>query len=596
MSSLRYNTHHPFPPTPTATPEAGRITTSAPSSLSMVSNGWQLPPNTPSPPPPCCSPFLNNPYQPSPFYTSSSANYSTRSRKLRPKSLHTSAMSVTGQSRDGLNKRQSQDPVPAGTGLGGNVESDMQWMELERALGMIDEEVADLLRRRIRNMQSLAERQARAETQNRIARLEDSLVEAHQTIKRLTKEKSIMEDEMKEVEERVVAEYRLSVKGQERNRPPGLRPLGLSSKARPASIIVEDAAQANKNRWSVSKASEDERRTSRLLNLPYRSSTVPAPTPSSARCPDTPPSSSSADSSSSSDSSSPCTPTHSPIHKPRQSYRISQTFTGLSSYSVNAHAYEELELLVDSPPKSTFESKSMSLNMASSDDKGELVAARVRRGRPQTVYGWAPPTPSEDVSTGLNLGDATCPITSTYNKLVGTSAPNPASSHGRKARLRESLPPTMEEAIPIQGQTTTSFRAERRSLIEPRSSMTYKARKRSSVALDDPHVPESGETQPSLLEGYRQTQRRTRRKTQLITSPSSPLPLMPSSPTAARPIAPRPHKRQQQQGQLKLYETSPVNMNNPRQMTALLGGIAKASGWMTVVGFAGLTVGGWMKK
>ncbi|WVQ77094.1 hypothetical protein IAR50_006777 [Cryptococcus sp. DSM 104548] len=602
MSSIQYNIHHAFPPTPTTTPEANRTNAIASSPLLMASTGWQLSPNTPSPPPPYRSPFLgNHPHQHSSRHPFSGTDPSTRSRKRQSNPLYTGAMPASGQSRNSLEKRLSQDPVPVGIGLGGNVESEMQWMELERALGMIDEEVAELLRKRIRNLQSLAERQTRAETRNRIARLEDSLVEAQQTIKRLHTEKSTMEDEMKEVEERFTAEYRLAVKSQERHRAPALRPLGLSSKARPASIIVEDAAQMDKKRWSVQKASEDERRTSRLLNLPYRSSTVP--THSVAHYPDSPPSPSSADSASSSDSSSPCTPTHSPVHKPRQSYRISQTFTGLSSYSVNAHAYEELEVLTDSPPRASPGIKTMSLSTASSGDEGKSATVRARRGRPQTVYGWAPPTPPEDCSTKLNLEDESCPIASTYNKLVGTSAPNLANSQTRKARLRESLPPTLEEAVLIPGYPgsppmATSSRAEKRSFTENRSSMTERARKRSSVVLEDSYtIAESEETQPSLLEGYRQTQRRTRRKTQLITSPSSPLvPITPESPTEARPIAPRPHKRQQQQGQLKLYETYPANMGNPRQMTALLGGIAKASGWMTVVGFAGLTVGGWMKK
>lgn len=459
---------------------------------------------------------------------------------------------------------------------------------------------------------------------------------------------------MKEVEERITLEYQLAIKASERPRPSGLRPLGLLSKARPASVSLDGEQPTSKrqsmNSVPVSDPPFKRHSFSRHSGIPYRASTLPANLPST-------PLPASPDAVSSTADSPLCTPIDSPTHcatspstsssRPK-SYRLSQMFTCLSSNSVNARAYEELEMLADSPKKgNVFGAKSEAANKLMTttpeNEQAKRESMRQRRTRPQTMYNWSPPIMEEDFPS--KQGD--CPITTTYNKLVGRPS-LPASLHHNTVDTPQDTfsaykPPTPPDSNQSHHDHHRSKRAYEdededdydhghdthpysRTRPHNHSTGITRARKRLSVngAYGAGHNSEPDDR--SLLEGYHATQRNIHRKTQMVggiddvsgdgdggspfivslSSDSTCLPQTSSSPhphsgsDSASPSSERKLTTRNQQDHVQTHPQTRALDNpyqaNPRQMACLLGTIAKCSGWMTMVGFAGLTVGGWMKK
>lgn len=268
---------------------------------------------------------------------------------------------------------------------------------------------------------------------------------------------------------------------------------------------------------------------------------------------------------------------------------------------------------------------------------------RQRRTRPQTMYNWSPPI-MEEVSP-IKQGD--CPITTTYNKLVGRSS-HPPTLHRHTVDTPQNTsssykPPTSHDSDKSHHDRHRSKRAyedededdhghghERSSPYShsrhhSHSPSMNRAKKRLSV--NGAGHNNSRPDDRSLLEGYRATQRKIHRRTQMVgmvdnvsgegdgrnpfavspSSDSTPLPQISSDP---QPHSDSNSASSSSDGKLATNRNRQLHLQthsqtraldnpyqaNPRQMACLLGTIAKCSGWMTVVGFAGLTVGGWMKK
>ncbi|OXG37671.1 hypothetical protein C359_05048 [Cryptococcus neoformans Bt120] len=620
---------------------------SSPSPLFTTSTGWQLPPNTPSPPPPYRSPFAT--HRAAANVDSCSRLKSTRGmrRQSNPfQSLHSSK-----QGRKWEEKKFGKVTVSLGVGLGVEVEREMQDAEMERVLEMADDQSKVLLKKRLEEMRIHVEQQVRAESCQRITQLENALADAHQTIRRLEKEKLVLEDTMKEVEERITVEYQLAIKASERPRPSGLRPLGLLSKARPASVSFDGKQTISKGQSMTSMPVPDPSikrlSVSRHSGIPYRASTLPANLPST-------PLPASPDALSSAADSSLCTPIDSPTQCPTSPstsssrprlYRLSQMFTCLSSNSVNARAYEELEMLADSPKKGNlFEAESeaadkvMTTTLENEQTKRESMLQR--RTRPRTMYDWSPPIMKE-VSPSKQ-GD--CPITITYNKLVGRPSLPPTLHHNTVDTPQSTFSAYKPFTSPDTDKYHHGHHCSKRayedeededdydhgyhtlpnSLTRPHNHSTRMIRARKRLSVNGAgHDSEPGDR--SLLEGYRATQRKIHRRTQMVgrvddinrdrgggnpfivslSSDSTPYPQtsspqLHSNSDSVSPSSERKLTTRNQQYHLQTHPQTRALDNpyqaNPRQMACLLGTIAKCSGWMTVVGFAGLTVGGWMKK
>ncbi|OXM76157.1 hypothetical protein C364_06261 [Cryptococcus neoformans Bt63] len=620
---------------------------SSPSPLFTTSTGWQLPPNTPSPPPPYRSPFAT--HRTAANVDSCSRLKSTRGmrRQSNPfQSLHSSK-----QGRKWEEKKFGKVTVSLGVGLGVEVEREMQDAEMERVLEMADDQSKVLLKKRLEEMRIHVEQQVRAESCQRITQLENALADAHQTIRRLEKEKLVLEDTMKEVEERITVEYQLAIKASERPRPSGLRPLGLLSKARPASVSFDGKQTISKGQSMTSMPVPDPSikrlSVSRHSGIPYRASTLPANLPST-------PLPASPDALSSAADSSLCTPIDSPTQCPTSPstsssrprlYRLSQMFTCLSSNSVNARAYEELEMLADSPKKGNlFEAESeaadkvMTTTLENEQTKRESMLQR--RTRPRTMYDWSPPIMKE-VSTSKQ-GD--CPITITYNKLVGRPSLPPTLHHNTVDTPQSTFSAYKPFTSPDTDKYHHGHHCSKRayedeededdydhgyhtlpnSLTRPHNHSTRMIRARKRLSVNGAgHNSEPGDR--SLLEGYRATQRKIHRRTQMVgrvddinrdrgggnpfivslssdstPSPQTSSPQLHSNSDSVSPSSERKLTTRNQQYHLQTHPQTRALDNpyqaNPRQMACLLGTIAKCSGWMTVVGFAGLTVGGWMKK
>lgn len=637
---------------------------SSPSPLFTTSTGWQLPPNTPSPPPPYRSPFAT--HRTTANVDSCSRLKSTRGmrRQSNPfQSLHSSK-----QGRKWEEKKFGKVTVSLGVGLGVEVEREMQDAEMERVLEMADDQSKVLLKKRLEEMRIHVEQQVRgklfvvcscftdvtialAESCQRITQLENALADAHQTIRRLEKEKLVLEDTMKEVEERITVEYQLAIKASERPRPSGLRPLGLLSKARPASVSFDGKQTISKGQSMTSMPVPDPSikrlSVSRHSGIPYRASTLPANLPST-------PLPASPDALSSAADSSLCTPIDSPTQCPTSPstsssrprlYRLSQMFTCLSSNSVNARAYEELEMLADSPKKGNlFEAESeaadkvMTTTLENEQTKRESMLQR--RTRPRTMYDWSPPIMKE-VSPSKQ-GD--CPITITYNKLVGRPSLPPTLHHNTVDTPQSTFSAYKPFTSPDTDKYHHGHHCSKRayedeededdydhgyhtlpnSLTRPHNHSTRMIRARKRLSVNGAgHDSEPGDR--SLLEGYRATQRKIHRRTQMVgrvddinrdrgggnpfivslssdstPSPQTSSPQLHSNSDSVSPSSERKLTTRNQQYHLQTHPQTRALDNpyqaNPRQMACLLGTIAKCSGWMTVVGFAGLTVGGWMKK
>ncbi|OXG27018.1 hypothetical protein C360_06710 [Cryptococcus neoformans Bt15] len=620
---------------------------SSPSPLFTTSTGWQLPPNTPSPPPPYRSPFAT--HRTAANVDSCSRLKSTRGmrRQSNPfQSLHSSK-----QGRKWEEKKFGKVTVSLGVGLGVEVEREMQDAEMERVLEMADDQSKVLLKKRLEEMRIHVEQQVRAESCQRITQLENALADAHQTIRRLEKEKLVLEDTMKEVEERITVEYQLAIKASERPRPSGLRPLGLLSKARPASVSFDGKQTISKGQSMTSMPVPDPSikrlSVSRHSGIPYRASTLPANLPSTT-LPASP------DALSSAADSSLCTPIDSPTQCPTSPstsssrprlYRLSQMFTCLSSNSVNARAYEELEMLADSPKKGNlFEAESeaadkvMTTTLENEQTKRESMLQR--RTRPRTMYDWSPPIMKE-VSPSKQ-GD--CPITITYNKLVGRPSLPPTLHHNTVDTPQSTFSAYKPFTSPDTDKYHHGHHCSKRayedeededdydhgyhtlpnSLTRPHNHSTRMIRARKRLSVNGAgHDSEPGDR--SLLEGYRATQRKIHRRTQMVgrvddinrdrgggnpfivslssdstPSPQTSSPQLHSNSDSVSPSSERKLTTRNQQYHLQTHPQTRALDNpyqaNPRQMACLLGTIAKCSGWMTVVGFAGLTVGGWMKK
>ncbi|OWZ66505.1 hypothetical protein AYX14_04533 [Cryptococcus neoformans] len=620
---------------------------SSPSPLFTTSTGWQLPPNTPSPPPPYRSPFAT--HRTAANVDSCSRLESTRGmrRQSNPfQSLHSSK-----QGRKWEAKKFGKLTVSLGVGLGVEVEREMQDAEMERVLEMADDQSKVLLKKRLEEMRIHVEQQVRAESCQRITQLENALADAHQTIRRLEKEKLVLEDTMKEVEERIAVEYQLAIKASERPRPSGLRPLGLLSKARPASVSFDGKQTISKGQSMTSMPVPDPSikrlSVSRHSGIPYRASTLPANLPST-------PLPASPDALSSAADSSLCTPIDSPTQCPTSPstsssrprlYRLSQMFTCLSSNSVNARAYEELEMLADSPKKGNlFEAESeaadkvMTTTLENEQTKRESMLQR--RTRPRTMYDWSPPIMKE-VSPSKQ-GD--CPITITYNKLVGRPSLPPTLHHNTVDTPQSTFSAYKPFTSPDTDKYHHGHHCSKRayedeededdydhgyhtlpnSLTRPHNHSTRMIRARKRLSVNGAgHNSEPGDR--SLLEGYRATRRKIHRRTQMVgrvddinrdrgggnpfivslssdstPSPQTSSPQLHSNSDSVSPSSERKLTTRNQQYHLQTHPQTRALDNpyqaNPRQMACLLGTIAKCSGWMTVVGFAGLTVGGWMKK
>ncbi|OXG73601.1 hypothetical protein C349_06465 [Cryptococcus neoformans var. grubii Br795] len=620
---------------------------SSPSPLFTTSTGWQLPPNTPSPPPPYRSPFAT--HRTAANVDSCSRLESTRGmrRQSNPfQSLHSSK-----QGRKWEEKKFGKVTVSLGVGLGVEVEREMQDAEMERVLEMADDQSKVLLKKRLEEMRIHVEQQVRAESCQRITQLENALADAHQTIRRLEKEKLVLEDTMKEVEERITVEYQLAIKASERPRPSGLRPLGLLSKARPASVSFDGKQTISKGQSMTSMPVPDPSikrlSVSRHSGIPYRASTLPANLPST-------PLPASPDALSSAADSSLCTPIDSPTQCPTSPstsssqprlYRLSQMFTCLSSNSVNARAYEELEMLADSPKKGNlFEAESeaadkvMTTTLENEQTRRESMLQR--RTRPRTMYDWSPPIMKE-VSPSKQ-GD--CPITITYNKLVGRPSLPPTLHHNTVDTPQSTFSAYKPFTSPDTDKYHHGHHCSKRayedeededdydhgyhtlpnSLTRPHNHSTRMIRARKRLSVNGAgHNSEPGDR--SLLEGYRATQRKIHRRTQMVgrvddinrdrgggnpfivslssdstPSPQTSSPQLHSNSDSVSPSSERKLTTRNQQYHLQTHPQTRALDNpyqaNPRQMACLLGTIAKCSGWMTVVGFAGLTVGGWMKK
>ncbi|OWT36033.1 hypothetical protein C362_06341 [Cryptococcus neoformans Bt1] len=620
---------------------------SSPSPLFTTSTGWQLPPNTPSPPPPYRSPFAT--HRTAANVDSCSRLESTRGmrRQSNPfQSLHSSK-----KGRKWEEKKFGKVAVSLGVGLGVEVEREMQDAEMERVLEMADDQSKILLKKRLEEMRIHVEQQVRAESCQRITQLENALADAHQTIRRLEKEKLVLEDTMKEVEERITVEYQLAIKASERPRPSGLRPLGLLSKARPASVSFDGKQTISKGQSMTSMPVPDPSikrlSVSRHSGIPYRASTLPANLPST-------PLPASPDALSSAADSSLCTPIDSPTQCPTSPstsssrprlYRLSQMFTCLSSNSVNARAYEELEMLADSPKKGNlFEAESkaadkvMTTTLENEQTKRESMLQR--RTRPRTMYDWSPPIMKE-VSPSKQ-GD--CPITITYNKLVGRPSLPPTLHHNTVDTPQSTFSAYKPFTSPDTDKYHHGHHCSKRayedeededdydhgyhtlpnSLTRPHNHSTRMIRARKRLSVNGAgHNSEPGDR--SLLEGYRATQRKIHRRTQMVgrvddinrdrgggnpfivslssdstPSPQTSSPQLHSNSDSVSPSSERKLTTRNQQYHLQTHPQTRALDNpyqaNPRQMACLLGTIAKCSGWMTVVGFAGLTVGGWMKK
>ncbi|OXG12505.1 hypothetical protein J008_06372 [Cryptococcus neoformans] len=620
---------------------------SSPSPLFTTSTGWQLPPNTPSPPPPYRSPFAT--HRTAANVDSCSRLESTRGmrRQSNPfQSLHSSK-----KGRKWEEKKFGKVAVSLGVGLGVEVEREMQDAEIERVLEMADDQSKILLKKRLEEMRIHVEQQVRAESCQRITQLENALADAHQTIRRLEKEKLVLEDTMKEVEERITVEYQLAIKASERPRPSGLRPLGLLSKARPASVSFDGKQTISKGQSMTSMPVPDPSikrlSVSRHSGIPYRASTLPANLPST-------PLPASPDALSSAADSSLCTPIDSPTQCPTSPstsssrprlYRLSQMFTCLSSNSVNARAYEELEMLADSPKKGNlFEAESkaadkvMTTMLENEQTKRESMLQR--RTRPRTMYDWSPPIMKE-VSPSKQ-GD--CPITITYNKLVGRPSLPPTLHHNTVDTPQSTFSAYKPFTSPDTDKYHHGHHCSKRayedeededdydhgyhtlpnSLTRPHNHSTRMIRARKRLSVNGAgHNSEPGDR--SLLEGYRATQRKIHRRTQMVgrvddinrdrgggnpfivslssdstPSPQTSSPQLHSNSDSVSPSSERKLTTRNQQYHLQTHPQTRALDNpyqaNPRQMACLLGTIAKCSGWMTVVGFAGLTVGGWMKK
>ncbi|OXG11247.1 hypothetical protein C366_06286 [Cryptococcus neoformans Tu401-1] len=620
---------------------------SSPSPLFTTSTGWQLPPNTPSPPPPYRSPFAT--HRTAANVDSCSRLESTRGmrRQSNPfQSLHSSK-----QGRKWEEKKFGKLTVSLGVGLGVEVEREMQDAEMERVLEMADDQSKVLLKKRLEEMRIHVEQQVRAESCQRITQLENALADAHQTIRRLEKEKLVLEDTMKEVEERITVEYQLAIKASERPRPSGLRPLGLLSKARPASVSFDGKQTISKGQSMTSMPVPDPSikrlSVSRHSGIPYRASTLPANLPST-------PLPASPDALSSAADSSLCTPIDPPTQCPTSPstsssrprlYRLSQMFTCLSSNSVNARAYEELEMLADSPKKGNlFEAESeaadkvMTTTLENEQTKRESMLQR--RTRPRTMYDWSPPIMKE-VSPSKQ-GD--CPITITYNKLVGRPSLPPTLHHNTVDTPQSTFSAYKPFTSPDTDKYHHGHHCSKRayedeededeidhgyhtlpnSLTRPHNHSTRMIRARKRLSVNGAgHNSEPGDR--SLLEGYRATRRKIHRRTQMVgrvddinrdrgggnpfivslssastPSPQTSSPQLHSNSDSVSPSSERKLTTRNQQYHLQTHPQTRALDNpyqaNPRQMACLLGTIAKCSGWMTVVGFAGLTVGGWMKK
>lgn len=459
---------------------------------------------------------------------------------------------------------------------------------------------------------------------------------------------------MKEVEERITVEYQLAIKASERPRPTGLRPLGLLSKATPASVSL-DGEQIISKRQSMTSVPVPDPCSKRLSvsrhsGIPYRASTLPANLPST-------PLPASPDAVSSVSDSSLRTPIHSPTQCPTspstsssrpKSYRLSQMFTCLSSNSVNARAYEELETLADSPKKdghfvagSEVADKLMTTTPENENTKGESM--RQRRIRPQTMYNRSPLLMEED--SPIKRED--CPITTTYDKLVGRSSRPPTLHHHTVDTPQNTSssykPPTSHDSDKSHHDCHRSKRAyededeedhgcghetsSSYSHTRPHSHSPSMNRAKKRLSVNGAGHNKSRPDDQSLLEGYRATHRKIHRRMQMvggvgnvsgegdernlfIISPSSDTTLLPQTSSDPQPHSDSNSASPSPDGKLTTTRNQPLHLQthsqtraldnpyqaNPRQMACLLGTIAKCSGWMTVVGFAGLTVGGWMKK
>ncbi|WVO16951.1 hypothetical protein L204_104637 [Cryptococcus depauperatus] len=527
--------------------------------FSSMSAARQLLPSTPSPPPPYHSSFLHH----------TSPRFESNSKLMKRQTSPFLSSSCAG-ARGRISGEFSTNSMPVGTSSGVEVE-EFRDVEMESILQLGSRNFNNHSRRRLEVLKNQIERQVRAETCQRIKQLTNDLLSAQKKIRVLEQEKREMEDELREAVERVSAEYQQSVRLAEKVPPSGLRPLSLLSKGR--STLAHDSDSPKVRYRSISILPDASERQSRLKTLPYHSSPIPSlEPPTSPTCPD---------SEFSSDSSL-STPMPSPTHQPHcpQTYRLSQTFTALSSQSINAHAYERMEFSTDSTFSPTI--------TESIFDNGSNETLRVKpRGRPKTLFSW--PRPAENGVNQPSTKEGFSPIMNTYNKLVGR---HELANRELMQLQQAQLSPDM-----VEGTSNASGLESARGLFKRLYNGSPRARKRSSRNMDLAGIGD----QPSLLFGYKIIQRRNGHQTcpsppnsankvlSASSCPSSPRQL-PSNVSHDQAVA-NCLQNLQLQSQHLAY-----NPNNSYHMTAILGTIAKCSGWATVIGFAGLTLGGWISK
>lgn len=127
----------------------------SPSPLFTTSSGWQLPPNTPSPPPPYRSPFATHP--------TTAATLLEPVIGMRLQSNPFQSQRSSKQGKKWGEKKFGNATVPLGVGLGVEVEREMQDTEMERILELADGQSKALLKKRLEEMKIHIERQVRGE-------------------------------------------------------------------------------------------------------------------------------------------------------------------------------------------------------------------------------------------------------------------------------------------------------------------------------------------------------------------------------------------------------------------------------------------------
>lgn len=127
----------------------------SPSPLFTTSSGWQLPPNTPSPPPPYRSPFATH------LTTAAALLEPIMGMRLQSNPLQSQRSSKQGKKWG--EKKFGNATVPLGVGLGVEVEREMHDTEMERVLELADGQSKALLKKRLEEMKIHIERQVRGE-------------------------------------------------------------------------------------------------------------------------------------------------------------------------------------------------------------------------------------------------------------------------------------------------------------------------------------------------------------------------------------------------------------------------------------------------